>query len=341
MTDILAVIDAATAGLCNCGAEPAPGSAYCGDDCRPTHMARDSDDSPAGSHDTATPMRWRPDLVTAADDADLIPLGSTTYYTGRFNAQLFDRRSRRDVWHLRLDDGHRFVGADLEGLGESIDDDLHRRVGETWATLERELGNTRHLVADDDPWADAMSDRDMFVAAFNRAHHRLAETAQRRQATWSAAWEAAFRATQGMADTIDSPLRIAPPLSYHDPSIRIRMDASRYQEQMNAAVETATQQVRIHLTNWQRDMVERMANVQSGARLVVGRHDRWLPDEVWAAAVNRSALPVERVHVAGYCPTADPDEPPADPMARALWLRKRRNTGPGPDRLDGRRGRRR
>ncbi|MFY1595465.1 hypothetical protein [Micromonospora sp. WMMD737] len=35
-----------------------------------------------------------------------------------------------------------------------------------------------------------------------------------------------------------------------------------------------------------------------------------------------------------------PEQPPVEPMERALWLRKNRNTGPGPARLDGRRGRR-
>ncbi len=37
---------------------------------------------------------------------------------------------------------------------------------------------------------------------------------------------------------------------------------------------------------------------------------------------------------------APTDEPPSDPMARALWLRQRRNTGPSSHRLDGRRRRR-
>jgi hypothetical protein len=329
--DILAKIDAATAGLCPCGAEPAPGSTYCGDDCQPTHMARDSDDSPAGSHDTATPMRWRPDLVTAADDADLIPLGSTTYYTGRFNAQLFDRRGRRDVWHLRLDDGHRFVGADLEGVGESIDDDLHRRVGETWATLERELGNTRHLVDDDDPWADVMPAHLAEAwATYIRTRDHIAEADRLRQAAWGETWASAFRAIQGagvsnhtparggpipadVSATRDRPPRHTPSPCSHFPSVQIVVDGSRFHEQINTFIESM-QQYGLALTNWQRNMVDQM--------------------------FHRAVLPTERVQVAGCRPTADPDEPPTDPMARALWLRRRRNTGPGPNRLDGRRGRR-
>ena len=50
-------LDAAIDGLCPCGALPAPGSAYCGDDCRPTHIG------PHTSSETA--MRWRPDLASA------------------------------------------------------------------------------------------------------------------------------------------------------------------------------------------------------------------------------------------------------------------------------------
>lgn len=37
----------------------------------------------------------------------------------------------------------------------------------------------------------------------------------------------------------------------------------------------------------------------------------------------------------------DRSEPPTDPRERALWLRRRRNTGPTPDLLNGRRRRRR
>ena len=136
-------VNRAIGGLCPCGAEPAEGSAYCSDDCRPTHISRDTDTRMSG--DLATAMRWRPDLVTEAPDDDLvlemdnIPRGP---YTGQ---RYWNNRTNR--YHLRLNDGHRFVGTDL--LGEV-------RFEEAWQRLERELSNTRHLAADDDPWGDVM-----------------------------------------------------------------------------------------------------------------------------------------------------------------------------------------
>lgn len=41
--DLLARIDT-LAALCPCGADPAEGSAYCCDDCRPTHVGLDTRD---------------------------------------------------------------------------------------------------------------------------------------------------------------------------------------------------------------------------------------------------------------------------------------------------------
>ncbi|MDG4791994.1 hypothetical protein O7626_39970 [Micromonospora sp. WMMD1102] len=163
MSDLLNRISAAVDGLCPCGAPPADGSAYCSDDCRPTHISEDTDQREAG--DLATPMRWRPDLVTEADDTDLIPLGTETLgYRGRFHAQLFEHRSNPDRWHLRLDDGHRFVGCDLDGAGgrqDPITDGLRERVMDAWQRLERELVNPRHIELDNtDPFADVMPPRD-------------------------------------------------------------------------------------------------------------------------------------------------------------------------------------
>jgi NAD-dependent dihydropyrimidine dehydrogenase PreA subunit len=155
VSELLDRIDRAVDGLCPCGAEPTRGSAYCSDDCTPTHIAGDTDPSGPGEHGAqSTPMRWRPDLVTAVDDGDLTDLGSNTFYEGRHHAQLFERNA--STWHLRLDDGHRFVGADLGGVG-LIDDELKARVAEKWAALERELGNSRHLERDTDPWADVFT----------------------------------------------------------------------------------------------------------------------------------------------------------------------------------------
>lgn len=154
-------LDAAIDGLCPCGAPPAPGSAYCGDDCRPTHIAADTDTRTRGHF--ATPMRWRPDLVTETDDTNLTPIfnqpGDRNGYRGPHNATVFERTDQPNTWHLRLDDGHRYVGADVDRIDIRdgiISTDTAARLSETWRRLEREFGNTRHLVADNDPWADVM-----------------------------------------------------------------------------------------------------------------------------------------------------------------------------------------
>ncbi|GGN39578.1 hypothetical protein FHR83_006688 [Actinoplanes campanulatus] len=143
--DILDRLDAAIDGLCPCGAEPREGSAYCGYDCEPTHRAVHTISDTDG-----TQMRWRPDLVTAFDDSDLHDLGTMTWYTGAANASLYQRgiphRGQTTTWHLRLDDGHRYVGLDL-AFDDTVDvlaDDHVRRMTDAWTRLERELGNQRH-----------------------------------------------------------------------------------------------------------------------------------------------------------------------------------------------------
>jgi hypothetical protein len=296
--DILTRIDNVTVGLCQCGAEPREGSAYCGPDCEPTHVGVDTDAPDSG---TPTQMRWRPDLVSAADDSDLIPLlGTRNGYAGRYNAQVFERADRAETWHLRLDDGHRFVGADLEGVGESIDDDLHRRVRETWATLERELGNTRHLVDDDDPWADVMPHLDAVQAVFDRTHPQLAEFAQRHQAAWSAAWESAFRAVQHATAGIGD----------HMPAVACAA--------FPAAARLGA-----------RDIIV-MDEAVTFAPVVNRR----------LAAAIRAHAPHAHFHVyPDQMPTSTPSRHAV--LAKVMNDRRTRSGGPDRERLDGRRGRRR
>jgi hypothetical protein len=153
--ELLDQIDRLVEGLCPCGAEPRDGSAYCSYDCEPNHVSIHTDQRETGEY--ATPMRWRPDLVNSADDTDLVLIAGGEYYEGDWNAQVFRRGEEADgVWHLRLDDGCRFVGVDVdrranppEGFGVML--------CAKWAALERELGNSRHVEAD--PWADVMSTR--------------------------------------------------------------------------------------------------------------------------------------------------------------------------------------
>jgi hypothetical protein len=155
--ELLDRIDRLVDGLCACGGEPRDGSAYCGDDCVPNHVSVDTDLREAG--DYATPMRWRPDLVTAVDDSDRSLISE--FPRGRFNAQVFEYVDT-DSLHLRLDDGHRFVGCDIDGLNSAAG---YR--DDAWQRLERELGNTRHV--EEDPWADVMRD------AYERASQRMDE----------------------------------------------------------------------------------------------------------------------------------------------------------------------
>ncbi|MFY1686477.1 hypothetical protein [Plantactinospora sp. WMMB782] len=166
---ILDQIDRVTAGLCPCGAPPAEGSAYCSDDCRPTHISDDTDQRESGH--LATPMRWRPDLVSDLDDSDLIPVDAPrTGYTGRYNATVFRRRSNPDLLHLRLDDGHRLVGVDVAEVVEEpgrISFETVERVLDTWQRLERELVNPRHTEpVDSTSWSDELDRRQAAIGVF-------------------------------------------------------------------------------------------------------------------------------------------------------------------------------
>jgi hypothetical protein len=141
---ILDRIDAALDGLCPCGATPQPGSAYCGDDCTPTHRADDTTSDTDG-----TAMRWRPDLVTGADDTGLTLIG-TPQRIGRYTARVFRRDGTNQV-HLRLDDGHRWVGVDIDRVSEADYEDLCEQ---KWHALMRQLTNVRLADPNTDPWGD-------------------------------------------------------------------------------------------------------------------------------------------------------------------------------------------
>lgn len=151
-------IDRASAGLCPCGAEPSGGSAYCSDDCRPTIHGRDT--QPA----SVTEMRWRPDLVTAAPDDGLTSLGGRVR-SGQFWREQFERED--GSLHLRVDDGHRFVGADI------LADANHERCNEVWARLERELTDARRV--------EPESNRYGWIATYAGLHEMIGHTASVRR----------------------------------------------------------------------------------------------------------------------------------------------------------------
>lgn len=142
-TGVLDRIDNTINGLCPCGADPRDGSPYCSADCEPTHTAADTGYSA---------MRWRPDLVTAHDDSDLIPVdvvraaATVAIREGRHNAHIYQRASDPTMWHLRLDDGHRYVGCDLADMGPVdgiISIEQTARIHDAWHRLERELTDLR------------------------------------------------------------------------------------------------------------------------------------------------------------------------------------------------------
>lgn len=150
---ILNRIDATLNNRCPCGADPRSGSAYCSYDCEPTHIAADTDPRQTGAY--ATPMRWRPDLVNDSDNTNMTRIGlpgDRLGYTGPHNASVYEYSDRRPVWHLRLDNGHRYVGVDVdtEELGPDgiIPVEMVARIRAAWVRLEREVDNTRHLEPD-------------------------------------------------------------------------------------------------------------------------------------------------------------------------------------------------
>lgn len=137
MSDVVTAIDRALGALCPCGAEPAEGSAYCCDDCRPTHIAGDTDTSGPGAYGAqSTAMRWRPDLITEVDDSHRIKIGD--FWRGRFHATTFEY-ANSDRLHLRLDDGNRFVGVDVDG-----DHVANEELEDAWSKLERQLTDSRY-----------------------------------------------------------------------------------------------------------------------------------------------------------------------------------------------------
>ncbi len=145
---ILDLLDHAIDGLCPCGADPRPDSAYCSDDCVPnyhgTHTSSDTD---------GTQMRWRPDLVTAVDDSDLQLIEQRR--RGSRTASAYWRRGGT-LMHLRLDDGHRYVGCDVDTSTLHGYDGTPLWDHPKWEALERELGPDPAYRFDGsaDPWGD-------------------------------------------------------------------------------------------------------------------------------------------------------------------------------------------
>lgn len=143
-------IDAALDNLCGHCSQPIPPqsvSAYfCNDGCQQAwHHARSTRPAEVYYRQDAAPypggpMDWAPGLVTVDPGPDLVRPGEVpdelAYRGSRFTATVY-RRISRPVWHLRLDDGHRYVGLDLVDDG-ALDAEAAAR---TWRRLERELAD--------------------------------------------------------------------------------------------------------------------------------------------------------------------------------------------------------
>jgi hypothetical protein len=178
----LRAVDAAIDGLCPCGAEPRPGSVYCSPDCEPTHRGPDTDAPYLGGPHAA---RWRPDLVAAFDESGLTLLGGHHRDDTGLDYCVFTRGADDDA-HLRVDDGHRFVGMDVPWSELEV-----AGVTGVFRRLERELTDRRRLDPDQpavDPWdlgyyewirrAAAFSARvDEAALGFSQFGQRLAEAA--------------------------------------------------------------------------------------------------------------------------------------------------------------------
>lgn len=152
---ILDTIDRAIDGRCPCGADPCPGSAYCGPDCEPTHVADDTDTNEPGQvsrrHGIATPARWRPDLAIQEDaDFGYEPINAATHYEGPYFARLLRPRDA-DALHLRLDDGHRWAGHTVDQFDGEFTAALTARMKRVWRKLERELGDPDRAVTEPAP----------------------------------------------------------------------------------------------------------------------------------------------------------------------------------------------
>jgi hypothetical protein len=135
--DILEQIDRAVDRLCPCGAEPDEEfDPYCSYDCTPNYHARHTISDRDG-----TQMRWRPDLVTEVDDTGLSPYSARQRY-GNFYVE-FLQRAGTERLHVRVDDGHRWVGSDFDLLPA---EDFEQRYEAKLRALLRELENNRHAV---------------------------------------------------------------------------------------------------------------------------------------------------------------------------------------------------
>lgn len=136
---ILERIDRAVGQLCPCGAAPREGSAYCSYDCVPNHVTPETEPQ---YHDVPpTAMRWRPDLVSAVDDTGLVSWIPRTRH-GDFCVEVFVRAGT-DQLHVRLDDGARWVGADV---ARDPTADFSTRYEAKLRALLAELDNERHRV---------------------------------------------------------------------------------------------------------------------------------------------------------------------------------------------------
>lgn len=254
-------IDRAIAGLCPCGADPSPEhSPYCSYDCVPNIGGVDTDAADAGVP-YATPMRWQPDLVSAADDRDMIVRQPRRSVGGGFWAQTF-QLAGADRLHLRLDDGYRFVGTDLDLADPGT---LPERTEQTWAKLRRELTDRRQTDSSSRPYLCADPQSCPVCRYHSWAPH--AEPTPYRD------WQGWVRAYQFMARRQEisiSPFRGGPPASAgRAVDLDVRSSMSRILQRLGlmSADRSGTQRADAEqVLRQRRETLERVRNRGTGPR---------------------------------------------------------------------------
>jgi hypothetical protein len=283
--------------ICPCGGEPRPvsdelpdGSPYCSYDCEPNWRGPNTSSDIDG-----TAMNWRPDLVSAHVDRGLIST-IMRHRRGAFWGEVFERAGTDSI-HLRLDDGHRFVGADLVRTPDD-EDGFVQAYADKWKALERELVNNRSTVPGIRPRPDA--------AINTRPGIAIDFPLPARPHRWSSA---AAHPGGIQVGRNSGPRAHRPAAGYHNPyagsggsiygnaggHIHFAMNPSPG----SRAVGTSPSQ---RIANY----ITLMGQSLTGAHLGLSDAIARLSGQARSEVVN----------------------PPANVRARALWLRQNRNTGP-------------
>lgn len=189
-TDVLQQIDAMVEGRCAGPGCSMPLTAdslsawWCSPECQTAYHRQGTirPEEVRGSSGVAPDeARWRPDLVDVLDDSDLELLDRHHRDDTGLNYCVYTRRSNPALAHLRVDDGHRFVGMDVEwaqpwasGPSEAfrrlereltdhrrLDPDLGTRAPNSWSHVLRRMGEVfdREVLRSEAGRSDGLAER--------------------------------------------------------------------------------------------------------------------------------------------------------------------------------------